>query len=160
PAGRRVFSSHSSFFGPWPVRITPYRKSQGPRDAYPEPPGADPPDARLPPQATRPHWPRAGGQPVASQQALRSALLRLPPRRPVAPSPSPHLERGRQVTHRLRAPGSPRGGPSMGARTSTPQSSAPRGQPVDPGPDPGPRPGPTTATGATLSIGPALVRTV
>jgi hypothetical protein len=48
----------------------------------------------------------------------------------------------------------------MGARTSTPQSSAPRGQPVDCGPDPGPRPGPTTATGATLSIGPALVRTV
>ena len=48
----------------------------------------------------------------------------------------------------------------MGARTSTPQSSAPRGQPVDSGPDPGPRPGPTTAAGATLNIGPILARTV
>src|SRR3954452_20574330 len=48
----------------------------------------------------------------------------------------------------------------MGARTSTPQGPDPRGQPVDPGPDPRPRPGPPTTAGATLNIGPILVRTV
>src|SRR5205823_5269561 len=119
PAGRQFFSSHLWFFGPLPVKITLYRKSQGPRDAYPEPPHADPPDARPSPQATRPDWPRARGQPGAGEQTLWSALLLLPPRWPVAPSPSPHLQRGGQVTHRLRAPGSPRGGPLMGARTPT-----------------------------------------
>src|SRR5947199_10408816 len=48
----------------------------------------------------------------------------------------------------------------MGARTSTPQSPAPRGQPVDSGPDPGPRPGAPPPPGATLNIGPILARTV
>src|SRR4029077_3615764 len=46
------------------------------------------------------------------------------------------------------------------ARTPTPQGSAPRGQPVDPGPDSGPRPPPPAPEGATLKIGPILVQTV
>jgi hypothetical protein len=48
----------------------------------------------------------------------------------------------------------------MGARTSTPQGRASRGQPVDPGPDPGSRSGPPKTTGTTLNIGSILVQTV
>jgi hypothetical protein len=48
----------------------------------------------------------------------------------------------------------------MGRRTPTPQESAGRDQPVDPGLGPQPHPGPPTPPGETLSIGPILVQTV
>src|SRR6185312_8164570 len=48
----------------------------------------------------------------------------------------------------------------MGAGTPTPQGPYQRNQSVGRGPDLGPRPGPPAPPGATLSIGPALARTV
>src|SRR4051794_34092220 len=92
PAGRRFFSSHPWFFAPGPVKRSFYRKSQGPRDAYPESPDADPPDARPPTEATGAGRPRAGGHPGARPETLWPALLCLPPRRSVAPGPSPRLQ--------------------------------------------------------------------
>ena len=45
-------------------------------------------------------------------------VLLLPPRRPVAPGPPPHLQGGGQDTHRLRAPGPARGGPNHGCKNT------------------------------------------
>jgi hypothetical protein len=48
----------------------------------------------------------------------------------------------------------------MGRRTPTPQADSRRDQPVDGGPGPHPCPAPETQTGATVAIGPILVRTI
>src|SRR5437773_1768162 len=48
----------------------------------------------------------------------------------------------------------------MGRRTPTPQSPAPRDQPVDPGPGQGPCATTPTPTRPTLTIGPILAQTV
>ena len=48
----------------------------------------------------------------------------------------------------------------MDAGTPTPQGSAPRGQPVEPGPHSRPRAAPSPPEGATLTIGPILAQTV
>src|SRR5262245_6183026 len=157
--GRPTFSSHPWFFGPLPVKRILTGSPGGP-DARPRAPHADPPHARQPAAAVDPGRPAAGRQPGVGAEALRPAVLPLPPRRPAAPSPPPDPQRRRQDAHRVRPPGPPRGGAGMGRRVSTPQGSAGRGQSVDPGPGQTPRPATPPPEGPTLSIGPILARTV
>src|SRR5262249_42708579 len=155
------FFSFAALVFPAPAGIrSTYRKSRGSIDACAAPSRPGPPDAPAAAEAPGSDWPAPGGQPGRGEETLRPAVLLLPPRRPVAHRPPPHLLGGGPDPHRLCAPGPARGGPTMGARTSAPQGPGPRDQPVDPGLDHRPRPAPPPPAGATLNIGPILAQTI
>ncbi len=122
-----------------------------------EAPNANPADAGQQVEATQSNRSRAGGHLVPGEQTLRPTVLRLPSRRPVAPSPSPDPARERGKTRTVYVPqdlvDEVRLWTAEHKRLKTILREVSQ---LDPGSGPGPRQTPPTPPGATLNIGPIL----
>src|SRR5947209_9935148 len=140
---------------PTPGNWSPLRRPHDPA----RPPHLPAAQAAGPPQTTRHPLPGPGRLLRHLHAPLRPTGLPLPPRRPPAYRPAPHLQGGGQDPLRVRPPRLAPRGPHMARRTQAPQETPARDPSTDGGAAARPGEAVEAARGATLSAGRALVQT-